>query len=175
VSPIVVVSGCPGSGKSTLARGLARSRARGLHLDSDVFYGFPAVPIDPALPAAHDQNLAVMRALARSARAFAEGNYEVFLDGVVGPWFLPLLLAELRDGPALAYIVLRVSEEEAVRRVRERDGPGRSPRVRKMHEACAALGELASHAIETSGRRRGEVFEEARSGLASGRFSLSGV
>jgi hypothetical protein len=113
-----------------------------------------------------------MRALSRAARAFAESGYDVFFDGVVGPWFLPLIREELRGGPAFSYVVLRASEAEAVRRVRERDGAGPSARVRRMHAAFADLGELAAHAIETSGRRRRDVFAEARAGLDAGRFAL---
>jgi chloramphenicol 3-O-phosphotransferase len=172
VSPIAIVSGCPGAGKSTLARALSREAPRGLHLDSDLFYGFPAAPIDPATPEAQAQNVSVMRARARSARAFAEGGYDVFLDGVIGPWFLPVFREELRGVPALSYIVLRASEADAVRRVRERDGAGPSARVRRMHAAFAELGELAAHAIETSQRARREVFAEARAGLHAGRFRL---
>jgi len=168
---IVIISGSPGTGKSTLAWALSREAPRGLHLDSDLFYGFPATPVDPATPEAQAQNVTVMRALGRSARAFAEGGYDVFLDGVVGPWFLPLLREELHPAP-LAYLVLRASEEDAVRRVRERDGPGPSARVRLMHEAFGELGQYRGHAIETSGRRRREVLAEAREGLGSGRFAL---
>jgi hypothetical protein len=113
-----------------------------------------------------------MRALARAAGAFAEGGYAVFLDGVIGPWFLPLLRDEL-PGLPLAYLVLRASEEDALRRVRERDGAGVSARVRQMHAAFAELGPYRAHAIETSGRRRRDVLAEARDGLGAGRFDLA--
>ena len=169
---IVIVSGAMGTGKSTLARRLAKASPRGLHLDSDLFYGFPADPIDPATPESHAQNVTMMRALARAARAFAEGGYDVFWDGIVGPWFLPLLREELRDGPSLALVMLRASEAEALARVRSREGAGQSPRVSHMHRALAELGELARHAVETSGRRRRDVFAEVQGGLAAGRFAL---
>jgi len=64
---IIIVSGCPGSGKTTLARSLARSHPRGLHLRSDVFYGFPVALVDPTRPESHEQNAVIIRAVARSA------------------------------------------------------------------------------------------------------------
>lgn len=91
---------------------------------------------------------------------------------MIGPWFLPLYREELQGTAAVDYIVLCASEAESVRRVRERDGAGPSARVRHMHAAFADLGELAGHAIETTARRRRDVFEEARAGLAAGRFRL---
>jgi hypothetical protein len=102
--PIVIVSGCPGSGKTTLAKALALARGtKGVHLVSDVFYGFPAAPIDPTHPDSREQNTVIMRALARAARAFAEGGYHVVLDGIFGPWFLPVLQEELSGAPPVSY------------------------------------------------------------------------
>jgi cytidylate kinase len=172
MSSVVIVSGCPGSGKTTLSRALAGSARQGVHLLSDVFYNFPASPIDPTLPESHDQNTAIMRALARSARAFAESGYAVFLDGVIGPWFLPVLHAELADGPSTSYLVLRAPESEALRRVRERQGPGASAQVRKMVSAFAELGDLRVHALDTLDRSEAEVLSLAQRGLADGRFRL---
>jgi predicted kinase len=143
MAPIVIVSGCPGSGKTTLARALSDADGRGVHIVSDLFYAFPSAPIDPTRPDSHAQNGVIMSALARAAGAFAEGGYRVFLDGVIGPWFLPVLREELRSPSALAYLVLRVSEAEALRRVRARDGAGASARVRHMHAAFEQLGPLS--------------------------------
>lgn len=172
MSSIVIVSGCPGTGKTTLSKALARSESQGLHLLSDVFYAFPAEPIEPTSKESHHQNTVIMCALARSARAFAEGGYHVALDGVIGPWFIPTLRGELSGAPNVSYIVLRAPEQEALRRVRERQGPGASARVRHMVSAFSELGAFESHALDTAGRTVEEVFSLARQGLAEDRFRL---
>ena len=172
MAPISIVSGCPGSGKTTLSHALARAVPNGLHLVSDRFYEFPAGPIDPTRPESKHQNTVIMRALAASARAFAEGGYHVMLDGVIGPWFLPQLREELEDFERLSYVVLRVPERTALERVRQREGPGASAAVRHMVAAFSDLGDLRSHGVDTDERTPGEVFEVVLDGLINGRFQL---
>ncbi len=172
MASIVIVSGCPGSGKTTLSKALACSAPQGVHLLSDVFYRFPTVPIEPTRPESNHQNTVIMRALARSARAFAEGGYHVFLDGVIGPWFLPVLRAELSGGPSVSYLVLRAPESEALLRVHDRQGPGASARVRQMVSAFAELGALRGHAVDTAKRSAEEVLSIVQHGLVEGRFRL---
>ena len=91
--PIVIVTGSPGTGKTTVAAALAKARARGLHLPADVFFTFPAHAIPPYQPEARDQNRDIMIALARTAATFAGRGYDVFMDGIFGPWFLPVVAA----------------------------------------------------------------------------------
>jgi cytidylate kinase len=172
MASIIIVSGCPGSGKTTLCESLSRCEPRGLHLPSDAFYGFPAEPIDPTRRESHHQNTVIMQALARCARAFAEGGYRVVLDGVIGPWFLSTLREELSGGPPVSYIVLLAPEAVALRRVRQREGPGASARVRHMVSAFSDLGRYQGHVIETTSFTPSEVLAVTQQGLAQGRFRL---
>ena len=172
MGPITIVSGCPGSGKTTLARELAARSARGLHLESDTFYRFPAEPLDPTSAAAHAQNTSIMRALGRAAGAFAEDDYAVFLDGVIGPWFLPVLVRELPAGSAIEYVVLRVELARALERVRARQGRGASATVEHVHRALAQSSVPERCVLDTSRLSPSEVLEECLAHRARGDFRL---
>jgi cytidylate kinase len=119
---VAIVTGAPGTGKTSVAARLATAAPRGLHVPADVFYTFPVHPISPYRPAAQEQNTAIIAALARTAETFASRAYDVFLDGIVGPWFLPVVVAELApSGIALDYVVLRAPLDVVLRRVRGRE------------------------------------------------------
>jgi cytidylate kinase len=173
MASITIVSGCPGSGKTTLAHQLALLTERGLHLLSDAFYRFPARPIDPATPAADQQNTSIIRAVGRAAGSFAEDKYAVFLDGVIGPWFLPVLARELPLVVSLEYVVLQVQLERALERVRQRQGRGASGTVTHMHRAFSELGLLAHCALDTSSSTPTEVLDAFLSRRERGEFVLS--
>jgi cytidylate kinase len=172
LASITIVSGCPGSGKTTLSSALADTLPNGLHILSDLFYEFPARPIDPTQAESHHQNTVIMRALGRAARTFAEGGYDVVLDGVIGPWFLPVLVAELGGTEPLSYVLLEISEAEAVARVRGREGPGASAGVRHMVAAFAEAPGFDAHRLDTRALSPEALLAVVRDGIAARRFAL---
>ena len=172
------MTGSPGAGKTTLSERTSKAHPRGLHLVADVFYTFPAHAISPVLPEAHEQNGAVIAAVSCAAAAFASRGYEVFLDGIVGPWFLPVVAAELGStGIPVEYVVLRVSLDQAVRRATTRASPATEAIVRHMHAAFERLGEYESHVLDTTDLDIEEILVEFARRRAMGVFALdlSGV
>jgi len=101
-----------------------------------------------------------------------EGGYDVFLDGVVGPWFLPTLLHEWNAVARVAYVILHATLAEAQARVLRRDGPATRARVHAMHEAFADVGGYAQHCIETTARSAEEVRVEFIKRRRRGEFLL---
>ncbi|MDJ0785989.1 MAG: AAA family ATPase [Myxococcota bacterium] len=168
---VVLVSGCPGCGKTSLSAVLAKREALGFHLVSDHYYEFVAHKIDPTKPESRAQNEAIMRALAASSAELARSGYAVFLDGVIGPWMLPEYRPFLAELPT-HYVVLEAPEPDALRRVRERDGPGLSPIVRHMHRQFADLGPFAGHAVASPEGALDAVADEVATRLAAGELAL---
>lgn len=51
---------------------------------------------------------------------FSEGGYEVYVDGVIGPWFLERWIMLAEEGLDIRYIILRPDEETTILRAFER-------------------------------------------------------
>jgi predicted kinase len=173
MSSIVIVTGAPGTGKTALAALLSEALPRGLHIPSDVFYSFPAHPIPPYRAEADDQNADIIVALAQTSAAFARRGYDVFLDGIFGPWFLPLMAAELMGvAVPVDYVVLCAPLEVALARAESRSRPTKADVVRQMHVAFADLGSYEAHAIDAGRRTLAELGEEFRRRQSQGDFML---
>ena len=172
MTSVVIVSRCPGSGKTTVCRALASADPCGLHLVSDAFYEFIAHAKDPTTVESYHQNAVVMQAVASAALSFAKGGYTVYLDGVIGPWFLHVFRPHFEPHVSTSYVVLQLSEIEARARVRRRQGSGLSQTVAQMHRQLSELGPLAHHALDTGDRCESEVVEALSGRLARGQLTL---
>ena len=170
------MTGPPGSGKTTISELLAAgSTAPSVHLRADSFYdwirsGF----IPPDRPDAQAQNTTVLSAVAEAALAYWRGGYEVIVDGIIGPWFLPQLYSAFVAANApCAYIIIRAAEQIAVERAIARD-PAEAARlmstIRALHNAFADVGNHEQNVIDTTTTSPEQSARDIREGLSCKRF-----
>ncbi|MFE5338829.1 DinB family protein [Isoptericola sp. NPDC056578] len=175
---VTILTGPPGAGKTTVAALLGAATDRpAVTLTTDTFYrsittGF----VPPYLSGSQRQNEVVAEALVAAATAYARGGYDVVLDGVVGPWFLPpFRTAAAREGWDLAYVVLRPALDATLARATGRaDAELRDPAaVRSMHAAFADLGDLEPHARDTTHEEPALTAAAVRAALDDGAYRLA--
>ena len=172
---ITLVSGTPGSGKTTLAATLAAEHSNGVHLETDVFYGFLSHRIDPSTPASRHQNEVIAKSYSASAVAFVDGGYQVFVEGVIGTWWLDDLRRWL---PPFEYVLLHASLTTTLERVdtrRDVRQASASERVvRAMHPQFEKiLDQHARHVLDTTTRTPDEVVHEYRRRRERGDFRIA--
>lgn len=128
----------------------------------------------PWLPEAGAQNRTVIAAQAATASIYARGGYDVFADGIVGPWFLDTWRLALADAD-LHYVVLMPAQEAILARALAREGhPMRDADViKQMHAAFAEYPDYTAHWLDTSRQSADETGAAIRAGLKEGAFRLS--
>ena len=156
---IVIISGSPGTGKTSTSKMLAEKSLydRAVHLQIDDFWqcirkGY----IHPWLSNSGEQNETVIEAVAASASNFSKGGYEVFVDGVLGPWFLKPWSKIAKNGIDVRYIILRPAEDSTVLRAAKRQQREQFPLdteiIRNVWNSFNNLGEYESHVLDTTGQ-----------------------
>jgi len=156
---IVIVSGSPGTGKTSISQVLTEKSLynRAVHIQVDDFWqcirkGY----IHPWLNDSVDQNETVMKAVAACAAKFSKGGYEVFVDGVLGPWFLKPWIKIAKKGVDVRYIILRPDEDTTVFRAAKRPQREQFPLdaeiVKDVWSGFNNLGKYESHVLDTTGQ-----------------------
>jgi cytidylate kinase len=175
---VLILTGPPAAGKTTVAELLAASASTPtVHLTTDLFYrsirtGF----VLPFLPEAQRQNEVVIEAIVGTVATFARGGYDVVVDGIVGPWFLPPFRAvSEHDHLAVSYVVLRPDLDTTLSRAKERVGHELrdTGAITGLHAAFEQLGDLEDHAIDTGDLDAEQTTAEVRRVLASGKYRLT--
>lgn len=154
---VVIISGAPGSGKSTISRRLSESTSPSVHLHTDDFWHFIVGGfIPPYLEESDQQNRLVLEILAKAAFGYAAGGYQVFCDGVIGPWALQPFLGNAKSSELdLHYLVLRADQPTTLARATARTGADAltDPEpIRSLINQFASLGELEEHTVDTTGQ-----------------------
>jgi chloramphenicol 3-O-phosphotransferase len=174
---VVLLTGPSGSGKTTVARLVASDAGRPTVLvTTDEFFGAIRTGfVPPYLPESQTQNVVVVDAIVAAVAVYADGGYDVVVDGVIGPWFLPPYRRAAREGNwRMSYVVLRPDLATTLARGRNRGATELTDTeaLTGLHGAFTDLGELDKHAIDTGGLSPEETAAEVRKAVASGDYLL---
>lgn len=137
-APLIVLTGPPGAGKTTVAHLIADKFDKSAVVSGDHFFNFlHSGKIPPHLTESHQQNQAVTEVIVNAAAGYVDGGWTVVLEGIFGPWFLPIAQAST-IGIDLHYLVLDAPLDLCVERFSHREPTASTAVVNKMHAEFAA-------------------------------------
>lgn len=113
----------------------------------------------------------VIRACLAAATEYMVGGYDIYLDGVIGPWLLPSITSSF---PRFDYVLLRAPLKEVLARTASRmtqlsANPGVVHRMRQSFSDV--IGSFHGHVIETSGKDLMKIADEFLVRSANGEFA----
>jgi cytidylate kinase len=174
---VTILTGPPAAGKTTVAEIIATGASiPTVHFVTDMFYcAIRSGYVPPYLPEAQRQNEVVIDAIVATVGTYARGGYNVVVDGIVGPWFLPPFRGLAEQGLSVSYIVLRPDLETALARARARVGDELKAvdAITGLHAAFARLDDLETHVIDNSGLDTAHTVALVQQAIASSRYRLS--
>ena len=177
---IVIISGPPGAGKSTVARRLAEQTLAPLamHVHTDDAYAYIRKGfVPPWTSESMPQNAVLMEAMAAQVAIYARGGYQVFVDGIVGPWFFDPWREVMRVHKLdLRYVALLPGKAATVARATARTAPGAmtDPGVAgQMWQAFLDFPPPNGNIIDTTNQTPDQTVMEIQTRLEIGDFVLT--
>jgi chloramphenicol 3-O-phosphotransferase len=174
---IVILSGPSGAGKSAVAESLCERYDRTVHIETDEFFGWIRMGyVHPMKPESSRQNVMISRAVARSATAYIQDLFAVFIDGVIGPHLLPVYVEELRASKVpVHFVILRPTLDESMRRI-----AGRPPERRlskadhgRLYEQFVSYGDFGGITIDNTAMTADQTADRVMDACGAGECLVS--
>lgn len=147
-----------------------------MQIETDWFYRSIRKGFVPTwLADAQTQNITVLDALVAAAKEYARGGYAVYVDGIIGPWYLTPWIDVVKAGCDIRLIVLKPSLDVTLARAKLRQGAQmlKQPElIGQMWTYFSDLGSYQSHEMDTSDQSIDESLAAIARAIAEGRFRL---
>ena len=165
---IIIITGPPATGKSTISSLVAENSdlPKSVHMHTDDFYHYIKKGVtSPSLPESNVQNEVVIEAFLKATKTFAHNEYEVIVDGIIGPWFLDPWVELAKENYEVHYLILRASKDITMKRALERiklDESTNVELVETMWNQFTNLNNYENNVINTTNQTIDQTLQEIR-------------